>query len=168
MIETPRLLLCRPTNDDMLIIENLWRDERVRQFLGGIISDDLIKKKVDELQNHWDLYQFGRCAVFDKVTKKIIGLCGLHHSEDFKDNIELSYLFFPEFWKKGFAREAATACIDYGFSTLKFNEIIAITQEANIKSCQLLKMIGMEYIRSFELFNAKQCLFTIRNAYLDD
>ncbi len=45
MIETPRLLLRRPTND-MLIAENLWRDEKVREFLGGIISDDLIKQKV--------------------------------------------------------------------------------------------------------------------------
>ena len=163
MIETPRLLLYRPTNDDMLILENLWRDERVRKFLGGIISDDRIKQKVVELQNHWDQYQFGRCAVFDKVAKKIIGLCGLHHSEDFKDGIELSYIFFPEFWKKGFAREAAKACIDYGFHTLKLKQIIAITQKANIKSRQLLQTIGMEYIRSFELFNAQQCMYTIDN-----
>ena len=163
MIETPRLLLRRPTNDDMLIAENLWLDEKVRQFLGGIISDDLIKQKAVELQNHWDLYQFGQCVVFDKTAKKIIGLCGLHHS---KDGIELSYMFFAECWKNGFAREAATACIDYGFNTLKFNKIIAITQEANIKSCQLLQMIGMEHIKSFERFNAQQCLFIIHNKQL--
>ncbi len=82
MIETPRLLLRRPINDDMLIAENLWRDEKVREFLGGIISDDLIKQKVVELQNHWDFYQFGLCIVFDKSAKKITGLCGLHHSKD--------------------------------------------------------------------------------------
>jgi hypothetical protein len=52
MIETPRLLLCRSTNKDMLTIENLWRDEKVRQFLGCVITDDLIKKKVVELQSH--------------------------------------------------------------------------------------------------------------------
>lgn len=43
------------------------------------------------------------------------------------------------------------------------NKIIAITQEANIKSCQLLQTIGMEYIKSFELFNAQQCMYTIDN-----
>lgn len=160
MIETPRLLLRRPTNDDMLIAENLWRDEKVREFLGGIISDELINQKVVKQQNHWDLYQFGQCAVFDKAAKKIIGLCGFDHCED---GIELCYMFFSEFWGKGFAREAAKACIDYGFHTLKLNQIIAITQEANIKSRQLLQTIGMEYIRSFELFNAQQFLFTIDN-----
>lgn len=160
MIETPRLLLRRPTNNDMLIIENLWRDEGVRQFLGGVISDDLIKKKVVELKSHWDLHQFGQCMVLDKISKEIIGLCGLHQTED---GIELSYMFFSEFWKKGFAREAAAACIDYGFDILKLTKIIAITQEANIKSCQLLERIGMEHIRNFERFNANQCLFKIDN-----
>ena len=160
MIETPRLLLCPPINKDMLTIENLWRDEKVRQFLGGVITDDLIKKKVVELQSHWDLYQFGQCIVFEKISKEIIGLCGLHHTED---GIELSYMFFSEFWKKGFAREAAAACVDYGFNTLKLTKIIAITQEANIKSCQLLHRIGMVHIRNFERFNANQCLFTIDN-----
>ncbi len=163
MIETPRLLLYRPSNGEMLIIENLWRDEKLRQFLGGIISDDLIKQKVVELQIHWDLYQFGQCVVFDKAANKIIGLCGLHISED---GIELSYMFFSESWRKGFAREAAAACIEYGFNTLKFSKIIAITQEANIKSLQMLKMIGMEHIRSFERFNAQQCLFAIHNKKL--
>ncbi len=165
MIETLRLLLRRPTNDDMLIIENLWRDEKARQFLGGIISDDLIKQKVVELQNHWNLYQFGQCVVFNKIAQKIIGLCGLHHSED---GIEISYMFFSEFWKKGFAREALAACIDYGFNILKLKKIIAITQEANIKSCQLLQIIGMEHIGNFERFNAHQYLFAIERFKAED
>lgn len=160
MIETPRLLLCRPKNDDMLIIEKLWRDKTVRQFLGGIISGNLVKQKAAELKNHWDLYQFGQYVVFEKVYRKIIGLCGLHHSED---GIELSYMFFSEFLGKGFAREAAEKCIDYGFNTLKLDKIIAVTQEANIKSRQLLQMIGMRHIRNFERFNAAQCLFALDN-----
>ena len=59
MIETPRLLLCHPTNDDILTIEKLWRDEDVRKFLGGIVSNEIIKQKIIDLQNHWNLYQFG-------------------------------------------------------------------------------------------------------------
>ncbi len=160
MIETSRLLLYRPTDDSILIIENLYRDKKVRQFLGGIISDDLIKQQVFALQQHWDLYQFGQCVVFHKIAKKIIGLCGLHYSED---SVDLSYMFFSEFWGHGFAREALAACIDYGFNTLKLNKIIAMTQEANIKSCQLLLMIGMDHVRNFERFNATQSLFVIDN-----
>ena len=98
--------------------------------------------------------------VFEKISKEIIGLCGLHHSED---GIELSYMIFPQFWKKGFAREAVKASIDYGFNIQKLNKIIAITQAANIKSCQLLKIIGMKHIKDFERFNATQSLFEMEN-----
>ncbi len=158
MIETSRLFLGRLTHEDLLTIENLWRDETVRQFLGGVISDDRIKQKMLELQRHWDLYSFGQWVVFDKSAKERIGLCGLHQTEE---GIELSYQFFPKFWKKGYAREATAACIDYGFTTLKPDKIIAITQVANIQSCRLLRVIGMKLIRNFERFNAPQCLFAI-------
>ena len=71
-------------------------------------------------------------------------------------------MFFPKFWGNGFAKEAIKAIIHYGFNTLKVDEIIAITQEANIRSCQLLKKIGMVHLNSFERYNAKQCLFKLK------
>jgi hypothetical protein len=39
MIETPRLLLRRPTNDDMLIAENLWRDADIGGLVEHILSE---------------------------------------------------------------------------------------------------------------------------------
>ena len=160
MIETPRLMLCRPTNDDVLLLENLWRNGKVRQFLGGTLSDSLIiKQKLTEMLKHWDSHQFGQCVVFDRISKEILGLCGLHHSED---GVELTYMFFPEFWGKGFAREAATACLSFGFNTIKIKTIIAITQKENAPSCKLLLSIGMKLIKNFERFNALQCLFRIQ------
>ena len=158
MIETPRLSFFRPTNQDISTLENLWRDKKVREFLGGVVSDDIIQQKMTQLQNHWDLHQFGQWAVFEKSSNKLIGLCGLHHSDD---GIEISYMFFPQFWGNGFAREAILASVDYGFHSLKIETIIAITQAANIKSCQLLNKIGMKHINNFERFNATQCLFEL-------
>lgn len=164
MIETPRLLLSRPSKRDMSSLKSLWRDKKVRQFLGGIISNDMIKLKLLDLQSHWDSYKFGQWIVFEKTLKEIIGLCGLHHSDD---GIELSYMFFPHFWGKGYAYEATTASLEYGFYTLKIDKIIAITQSKNIKSCQLLKKVGMQHIKNFERFNADQRLFEINNSFTE-
>ena len=165
MIETSRLCLCRPNSQDISALETLWRDEKVREFLGGIVSDDIIQQKMVELQSHWDLHQFGQWAVFEKSSKKLIGLCGLHYSDD---GIEISYMFIPEFWGKGFASEAVLASADYGFSTLKIKSIIAITQVANIKSCQLLTKIGMQPNNNFERFNATQCSFELTSTKWKD
>lgn len=72
MIETPRLLLSRPSKKDISSLEKLWRNKKVRQFLGGIISDDMIKLKLFDLQSHWHSYKFGQWTVFEKLHKEII------------------------------------------------------------------------------------------------
>ena len=158
MIETTRLSLRRPTNEDIFMLENLWRDEKVREFLGGTITDEAIRQKIVALQTHWDSHQFGQLVVHEKNATQVAGLCGLQYSED---GVEVSYMFFPKFWGKGFADEAVRATIDYGFNTLKLDTIIAITQEMNIKSCQLLDKIGMNHINTFERFEATQRLYKL-------
>lgn len=162
MIETPRLFLCRPSNQDATTLANLWRGEQVREFLGGVVADDVIEQKMIELQHHWDMHQFGQWAVFEKNAKKLMGLCGLHYSED---GLEISYMFFPQFWGKGYAREAILASVNYGFNALNIDTIIAITQAANLKSCQLLHAVGMKHINNFERCNAIQSLFEFKKTH---
>lgn len=156
--EMDHLLLRRPTETDWLILRKLWLNEEVRKFLGGIVSDDSINEKISAIQTHWDKYQFGYWAVLEKTTNDITGFCGIQHSDD---GIELSYMFFPQFWGKGRAKEAIRISLDYGFNVLKLNEIIAITQKANGSSCRLLSSIGMHHIKDFTRFNATQCLYQI-------
>ncbi len=156
--ETIHLSLRRPTSGDALILKDLWRNEKVREFLGGILPDELITEKIKELQNHWDRYGFGLWSVWRKIPERLIGLCGLHHSQD---GLELSYLFFPEYWGQGLAREAAHTSLNYGFTILKQTSIISITQEANLRSCRLLGAIGMKPIHKFKRFDALQCLYEL-------
>ena len=161
-IETERCLLRRPTADDALILIDLWRDDKIRQFLGGVISKKKSDEKIHSLQEHWSQYGFGQWSVLDMNSNQVIGLCGLHHSND---GIELSYMFFPLSWGKGLAREATSASIEYGFNNLKLEKIIGITQEANTRSRNLLEKIGMKHINSFRRFEANQCLYEIRRSY---
>jgi len=157
-IKTTRMFLRRPVLDDFLFLEDLWRNRKVREFLGGIISDDLINQKISALQNHWDTYQFGQWVVFEKNSNEIAGLCGLHNSED---GTEISYMFFPNYWGQGFAHEAVTESINYGFKALRLERIIAITQAENTRSCRLLNQIGMNHTSNFERYNALQCLYEL-------
>src|SRR5258708_22948561 len=127
-IEATHLRLLRPTAVDALILRNLWRNERVRQFLGGVISEEVIEGKIASLQQHWDKHGFGQWTIYEKDSGQIIGLCGLHHSDE---GIEISYMFFPAFWGRGRATEAASTSLNHGFRLLGFDRIVAITQEAN-------------------------------------
>ena len=125
IVETKHLQLRRPTTADLLILRTLWQDEKVRQFLGGTISHEIIDEKISLLQKHWEQYGFGQCSVIDKKYKQVIGICGIYNSED---GLELSYMFFPSSWGKGLAKEAALGSLDYGFNNLQLEKIIAIPQ----------------------------------------
>lgn len=163
VIETERLQFHKPTAADTIPLRNLWQDKQVRQFLGGVVSNELIDEKIVSLQKHWDQYGFGLCSVIDKMHQQFIGVCGLHHSED---GIELSYMFFPTSWGKGLAKEATLSSLNYGFNNLNLVKIIAITQEANKNSCRLLENIGMQTIAKFNRYDAVQILYEItKNEY---
>ena len=157
-IETTHLRLCRPTPADALILRDLWRDERVRQFLGGIVSEEVIEGKIVLLQRHWAEHRFGQWTIREKETDQITGLCGLHHSDE---GIEISYMFFPPFWGRGRATEAASASLNHGFRCLKFERIVAITQEANHGSCRLLEKVGMRHIANLWRWNAAQRVYEL-------
>jgi len=113
-IKTTRLILRAPKREDKITLGNLWHDVKVREFLGGIVSDVIIESKFVALYEHWSQHQFGQFTVSEKKSNQIIGLCGLHHSED---GIEVSYMFFPEVWGQGFAFEAVQASIEWFYSS---------------------------------------------------
>jgi len=157
-IETVNLWLRRPLSDDVVSLRQLCKDEIVRQFLGGVFSDEIIDRKIAFLIDHWAQHGFGQWVVCGRELQ-VAGICGLHHSED---GIELSYMFFPIFWGRGWASEAANACLDFGFNILKLQSIIAITQEANQKSCHLLEKTGMHHKANLSRFNAPQRLYELK------
>ena len=159
-IDTAHLQLRQPTVDDFGILRELWRDVKVRQFLGGIISIEEIEKKIVTIKDHWEQHGFGEFAVNEKNANEIVGLCGLHHSED---GIEISYMFFPAYWGKGIATEAMLASLNYGFNLLNLESIIAITQEANHASCRLLEKTGMRYISTVRRFDEQQRIYKLTN-----
>lgn len=83
---------------------------------------------------------FCRWAVIEKENGEIIGSCGF----GFRDmsEVELGYLFDRKLWGKGFATEAARACLKYGFDEIGFEKIIALTDPDHEKSQNVLRKIG--------------------------
>ncbi|WP_019215215.1 GNAT family N-acetyltransferase [Legionella tunisiensis] len=69
-IETIHLFLRRPIKEDSFTLGTLWRNKKVREFLGGIVSEDLIEQKIAEVDNHWELHQFGLWTVYEKTPIK--------------------------------------------------------------------------------------------------
>ena len=58
---------------------------------------------------------------------------------------EIGYALLPDYWDKGYMREAARCAIDYGFSMLNFHSIEANVNPNNAASIKLLEK--MNFVR---------------------
>lgn len=158
VIETPRLLLRRPEQADVVALSGLWRDERVQQFMGGVLLPQDADARVADILQSWKDHKAGLWVVCEHEKKRPIGLCGL---SIFEAEIEIIYKFFPDYWGRGYTTEAATASLAYGFQILQIDRIIGITQEANYASQHILEKLGMHHIHSLLKWDAPQRVYEL-------
>jgi ribosomal-protein-alanine N-acetyltransferase len=87
---------------------------------------------------------FGLWAMILKATGDLIGDCGLvRQSVDGLDEIEIGYHVRRDLWGQGYASEAARACRDYGFSSLKVDRLISLIRPENLQSRRVAEKNGM-------------------------
>ncbi len=106
---------------------------------------------------------FGLYQVRLTVSDEPIGICGLLKRETL-DDVDLGFAFLPEFWGRGYAREAAAAVLAYARNTLRRIRIVAITGRRNEASRRLLEKLGFELERTIQLGTDGEELLLYANA----
>ena len=145
-IETERLRhrMLRP--DDLSGLMSIVGDSEVMTYLGvegGIaLSREEAEEALTRMIAFWDQRGFGRWAVLEKSTGRMVGLCGLRLMED---TPELFYVFAKDVWGLGLATESAKASLRYGLEELGFDRIVAASRHANAASIRVMEKIGMRY-----------------------
>lgn len=152
IIETERLLLRTFTLEDAALIYELNLDPEVIQYTLDPIKDiDHARQVLEEvILPQYALYNHGRWAVqvkpgWDPKSIGFIGWCGLKTRPE-RSEIDLGYRFKKIAWGKGYATEAAFACIKYGFETLNISRIVGRALPGNRASLRVLEKCGMTYV----------------------
>ncbi|MFR7496919.1 MAG: GNAT family N-acetyltransferase [Bacteroides stercoris] len=135
VLETNRLLLREMTLSDMSALSLILQDEKVMYAYNGAFNDkETLIWMQKQLQRYKD-YGFGLWGVFLKDTNEMIGQCGITMQEYKATQVpEIGYLFAYKHWHNGYATEAAIACREYGFNTLRLDELYSIIRNTNIAS----------------------------------
>ncbi len=144
IIETPRLILREFTLDDAYKIWELNSDQEVIKYTGDPPFES-VEKAREFLLNYKDYKKngCGRWAVITKSSDSFIGWCGLKLNE--QNLIDIGFRFFRREWNKGYATEAAYACLEYGFMDLNLKEIIGRVATENISSIKVLEKLSMVF-----------------------
>ena len=77
-------------------------------------------------------------------------MCGFVKREGLPE-ADIGFAFLPQFEKKGFAFESASAVMKYGREVLNLTHVLAITSKDNENSIKLLEKLGFKFERLIQL-----------------
>ena len=154
-IETERTILRQLTVDDAEDFYALNLDYDVLKFTGDSPFENVFSA-MDFLQTYdqYEKYGVGRLAVIEKETSSFLGWCGLKFCPD-RNEYDIGFRFFKDYWNRGFATETAIRCLDFGFRELGIAKIVGRAMKENISSIKVLEKIGMTFRESFD-FNGHE------------
>jgi [ribosomal protein S5]-alanine N-acetyltransferase len=84
--------------------------------------------------------------------KSKIGICGFVKRDHFQ-YADIGFAFLPQFERRGYAFESASAVMKYGQEVLGFTEVLAITTQDNESSGKLLDKLGFKFDELIEMPN---------------
>lgn len=147
-METDRLVL-RPWNkDDLLPFSLMNSDKEVMKYMPKCLSYDETVQFYDRISCEHETFGYGLYALELKSTGSFIGYTGFHNFDfdtEFSPGVEIGWRLAKEYWDRGYATEAARACIDYARQRKLFDKIYSFTVISNRRSERVMQKIGMEH-----------------------
>lgn len=141
VITTERLILRRIKDTDAQRLYTLRSDPETMKYIPRPVAtkiDDVLNliKMIDEGTDKNDVINW---AVTLKDTDALIGTIGFFRLQPENDRGEVGYMLGKDYQGKGIMHEALKAVLDFGFETLKFHSIFAVTDPENKASISLLE-----------------------------
>jgi RimJ/RimL family protein N-acetyltransferase len=157
-IATTRLLLRRTEPRDRQGYVELRCSRDVWRYLGGPMAREEVEQVVPAAPGD-------RPGVFTaEVGGGLIGTVTVDRRDRGRPgrlraqggDLEVSYLFLPEFWGRGYATEAVTGVLAWVDRVLPGEPVVLCTQSANQASVRLAERVGFVEQERFVEFGAEQ------------
>jgi [ribosomal protein S5]-alanine N-acetyltransferase len=143
LIQTPRLQLRTFLQEDAALLYALNADEPTIRYTGDVpFSSPEAARKFIEGYHQYDRCGVGRWTTIRLSDGKPLGWCGLKYHPD-ADIYDLGFRFLREEWNKGYATEAASACLAFAWNTLHLSRIYARAMVRNTASIRVLEKLQM-------------------------
>ena len=145
MIELPvvteRLLLRGFEPADAPAMLAVYGDQEVMRFVGEGHAVDLAgaEAMLASYADHQRRHGFSFWAVVERESGVLVGDAGLYVVGD---EVEAGYTLGRAWWGRGYATEAARACLGLAFGPLDLDTVTAVADVANPASARVLEKLG--------------------------
>ena len=140
-IETPRLILRPPQQQDLDAWSEMMLDEEVARFIGGVMPRAICWRQLMTMIGAWHAQGFAMFSVIEKSSGQWIGRVGPWRPEGWPGN-EIGWAMVRSSWGKGYAGEAATVSTNWAFDTLGWSEMIHSIAPENRPSQRVAEKLG--------------------------
>lgn len=146
VLETKQLILRELTESDAKVIFSILSNPQVTRYYGKDTFESLDEAKefIHYFKQKFYENRGFRWGIEIKETKQLIGTIGLDAWVPKQRRAEIGYEIHPDYWKKGYATEAALKAISFGFDSLELIRIGAIIFPKNEPSNKLLNKLGFQ------------------------
>ena len=144
--ESERLLFKKVSPSDFENWLPFHQEPLSSQYWSGIPKDPITacNEQFSRMLERYEEKSGGMNALFSKETNKLIGIAGLLvQNVNNKEELEIGYSILPEYWRQGYAFEAAKKCKDVAFENKWADSLISIIQVNNIPSQKIALKNGM-------------------------
>ena len=145
-IQTRRLVLRPFAITDAPAVQRLAGDARVADTTYSIphpYEDGVAEAWISTHAKAFEAMELAVFAVTLGDSEQLLGTMGLTIEKDQRHG-ELGYWIGVPYWNKGYATEAASAIINYGFSELGLSRITGWYLVRNPSSGQVMRKAGMQ------------------------
>ncbi len=149
-LETERLILREYTLSDFKALYEILSDAETMQHYPEPFDVDRVYGWISWNISNYKKYGYGLWAVVLKETGQLIGDCGITiQNINGKQLPEIGYHINKNFWRKGFAKEAAKKCRDWIFENSDFDAVYSYMKYTNVASYKTAISCGMKKVEEY-------------------
>lgn len=149
IIKTERLGMRNWLESDEAPFAEMCKDNAVMQHFPNTLSEEESLNLINRLKKHFNTYGYCYFAVDVLETDEFIGFAGLANQiweSEFTPCVDIGWRLKQSAWGKGYATEAAKACLNAAFTKFGLVEVLAFTTNTNLQSEHVMKKVGMHLI----------------------
>lgn len=155
--ETERLKFRLLKAEDFDSWVDLFKAYKIAEYLDldpKLSQSELCQIWFDKAFHRYENDLGGMNVLIDKKTNRLVGQCGLLvQTIENMERLEVGYSILPEFWKNGYAIEAATKCKNYAFENNFADSLISMIHIDNLSSEKVALRNGMSFEKKIKSFN---------------
>ncbi|MER7052525.1 MULTISPECIES: GNAT family N-acetyltransferase [unclassified Streptomyces] len=147
-IRTPRLVLRRWLDDDLVPLSEIHADPVVMQGIGDGRPRSLEQtaEDIEAWEEEWDEEGFGMFAVEFLGSGELAGAVGLSVADapaQVAGQVAIGWRLGRVFWGQGYASEAAHATLEFALQDRGLDRVVAVCRTNDGASVNVLDKLGM-------------------------